>query len=106
MPTINKKKNNHPSSSNYAKIQLRKKLYQNTTYRRIRDWYMMEHPLCEECLKEDKLTPSCDCHHKMSPFVDGLSYEERIRRLCDENNFLSLCRQHHEEAHGNVKKEK
>lgn len=105
MPTINKNKNTYPSSYKKSdKAALRKKLYNDTKYRKIRDWYMMEHPLCEECLKEGKVTPSTQYHHIKSPFADGLTWSERYALLRDENNARSLCVYHHECAHGNVKR--
>lgn len=105
MPTINKNKNTYPSSyKNSDKVALRKKLYNDTKYRKIRDWYMMEHPLCEECLKEGKVTPSTQCHHIKSPFAAGLSEFESYIRLRDNGNLKALCVYHHECEHGNVKR--
>jgi 5-methylcytosine-specific restriction protein A len=50
---------------------LRQKAYQNTKWRKMRDTYMHEHPLCEECLKQGKVTPAEDIHHRRSPFQKG-----------------------------------
>lgn len=113
MPTINKKKNTYPSSYEKSdKVALRKKLYNNTKYRKIRDWYMMEHPLCEDCLKEGKVTPSTELHHILSPFDDGLTWETRYQRLYGMYseidgtymNFAAICDYHHQCRHNNIKK--
>ena len=100
MPTIYKPKR---KSRNSDKSKLRRKLYSDTQYRKIRDWYYKTHPLCEMCLKENKTVPSNDIDHKVSPFGD-MTIEERYHLLRDENNFIALCRECHEKIHGNVKK--
>lgn len=103
MPTIYKPKR---KSRNSDKSKLRAKLYSDTQYRKIRDWYYQCHPLCELCLKNKKTVPSMDIHHKISPFQGDISMEERYNLLRDENNFIALCRKCHEKIHGNVKKRK
>ena len=102
MPTIFKPKR---KSRNSYKSKLRAKLYSDTQYRKIRDWYYQTHPLCEMCLKENKnkTAPSIDIHHKISPFQGDLSMEERYSLLRDENNFIALCRECHEKIHGKEK---
>lgn len=72
-------------------------------YQSGRDIYMQAHPLCEECLKENKITPSVECHH-IVPFMSVQEEEERIKLLMDETNWIALCKQHHDEKH--KKKEK
>lgn len=104
MPTIYKPKR---KSRNSDKSKLRAKLYSDTQYRKIRDWYYQCHPLCELCLKdENKTVPSMDIHHKISPFQGDKTMEERYSLLRDENNFIALCRECHEKIHGNIKKRK
>lgn len=76
----------------------RQKYYQDTQYRKIRDWYIRTHPLCEKCGK-----PAQDCHHIRSPFTNGLTEDERYALLRDEGNFISLCRECHQEEHNNVR---
>lgn len=74
---------------------LRQKAYQNTTWRKMRDCYLREHPLCDECLKKGKITPATDIHHIKSPFRNG---EINYALLLDEDNLMSLCK----ECHGNI----
>lgn len=101
MPTINRLKKKERTSD---KSNLRKKLYADRLYQKIRKLYFMEHPLCEECLKEGKTVQARDVHHKQSPFMDNLSMVERYSLLRNPNNFICLCRNCHQKAHGNVKK--
>ena len=101
MPTINRLKKKERTSD---KSNLRKKLYSDRLYQKIRKLYFMEHPLCEECLKEGKTVQARDVHHKQSPFNDNLSMVERYALLRNPNNFISLCRDCHQKAHGNIKK--
>ena len=101
MPTINRLKKKERTSD---KSNLRKKLYSDRLYQKIRKLYFMEHPLCEECLKEGKTVQSRDVHHKVSPFNDNLSIVERYSLLRNPSNFISLCRDCHQKAHGNIKK--
>ena len=101
MPTINRLKKKERTSD---KSNLRKKLYSDRLYQKVRKLYFMEHPLCEECLKEGLTVQARDVHHKQSPFNDNLSMVERYSLLRNPSNFISLCRDCHQKAHGNIKK--
>ena len=101
MPTINRLKKKERTSD---KSNLRKKLYSDRLYQKVRKLYFMEHPLCEECLKEGKTVQARDVHHKQSPFNDNLSMVERYFLLRNPSNFISLCRDCHQKVHGNIKK--
>lgn len=99
MPWI-EKKNKSTNKVPTEKELLRKKLYNNTQWRKLRQSYIMEHPICELCGKE----LATDCHHLSSPFNDGLSDIERIGRLLDASNLQALCKECHCRLHGNVHK--
>lgn len=101
MPTINRLKKKERTSD---KSNLRKKLYSDRLYQKVRKLYFMEHPLCEECLKNGKTVQARDVHHKQSPFNDNLSMVERYSLLRNPSNFISLCRDCHQKVHGNIKK--
>lgn len=51
--------------------------------------YLIEHPLCEDCLDEDRVTPAVEVHHvakiKHAP-------EKRL----DPENMRALCEPHHD----------
>lgn len=97
-PTINKLTKKQKTSSGRTETDIRKlrqTAYQNTAWRKERDNYLREHPLCEKCLEKGKITPAQDIHHKKSPFKNG---EINWNLLYDVNNLMSLCK----ECHGNI----
>ena len=57
---------------------------------RIRARYAAAHPLCEMCLKEDRLTPVEEVHHIL-PVSRGGTHDER--------NLMSLCKSCHNKIH-------
>lgn len=52
------------------------------TWKRIRDRYIHEHPLCEQCEKAGRMTPAQEVHH-IKPLRDGGTH--------DASNLMSLC---------------
>lgn len=98
MPTIVKLQKKQKTSSGRTETDIRKlrqTAYQNTAWRKERDNYLREHPLCEKCLEKGKITPAQDIHHKKSPFKNG---EINWNLLYDVNNLMALCK----ECHGNI----
>lgn len=77
-----------------------------TAWRKLRQGYLMERPLCECCLESGITTPATDVHHLESPFEDGLSEPERLYRLLDPDNLKSLCQQCHGLLHKKKQMEK
>ena len=69
----------------------------NKTYgrawKRIRDRYAKEHPLCEMCLKEGRLTPVQEVHHIL-PISQGGTH--------DRSNLMSLCQSCHAKIHHDI----
>ena len=66
----------------------------NKTYgrawKRIRDRYASEHPLCEMCLKEGRVTLMEEVHHILPVSRGGRHNKE---------NLMSLCRSCHNKIH-------
>lgn len=98
MPTLNtpkktkKENNNQPTDMR----RLRQKAYQSKEWRALRDTYIRMHPLCEECMKKNMVTPAQDVHHIKSPFTKGnINYT----LLLDMNNLMSVCKTCHAEIH-------
>ena len=100
-PTINKlpkKKWTPPKEAEPTEMKkLRSKAYNYTPWRKLRNSYIKEHPLCEECLKKGKVVPAEDIHHRRSPFQNG---EINYNLLMDPNNLEALCRECHGIEHG------
>ena len=55
-------------------------------WKRIRDKYASEHPLCEQCLKEGRYVKTEEIHHKL-PLSQGGTHER--------SNLIALCRSCH-----------
>lgn len=77
----------------------RQKSYQTKQWKNLRSLYLYEHPLCEICEQNGKVTPTEDIHHKKSPFERGISEEEKQYRLLDWNNLMALCKECHSHIH-------
>lgn len=102
MPTINKK-NIILCSFQQDKRTERQKLYNNKRWKQLRNAYLMEHPLCEECLKEQKITASTKenplhVHHIQSPFNETNELK-KWELLLDYNNLQTLCDKCHQKKH-------
>ena len=78
---------------------MRVRLYNNSKWKKMRESYLMYHPLCEKCQEEGRTTPATDVHHINSPFDDGLTDEERLGRLLDITNLQALCQHCHGLTH-------
>jgi len=57
-----------------------------THWRKVRFRYITAHPICEECLKNNKLIPALEVHH-IIPLSKGGTH--------DNENLLSLCKSCH-----------
>ncbi len=65
---------------------------------KVRNIYIKNHPLCEECLKENITTVGELVHHKI-PIEDG-------GEKYDFDNLETVCRSCHSKLHIKIKKEK
>lgn len=59
-------------------------------WKRIRDSYVKEHPLCEKCLEQGIYKAAEEVHHKL-PLAEGGTH--------DRNNLISLCKSCHAKIH-------
>ncbi|HAA8671009.1 TPA_asm: HNH endonuclease [Listeria monocytogenes] len=59
-------------------------------WKRIRDRYVQEHPLCEMCKADGRLTPTDEVHHIL-PVSQGGTH--------DRSNLMSLCKSCHNNIH-------
>lgn len=71
----------------YQRDPATKKRY-GRSWKRIRDRYVALHPLCEQCEKHGKMTPTEEVHH-IKPLSQGGTH--------DFNNLMSLCTSCHSE---------
>lgn len=63
------------------------------TWKRIRDIYAEEHPLCEMCLQNGRLTPVEEVHH-IKPLSQGGTHSK--------DNLMSLCQSCHTKIHHDI----
>ena len=100
MPTLNlqkkTKKEINQRNEHTPNRELRHKYYNTPEWKKLRDTYIKEHPLCEDCLNEGKVVPAEDIHHIRSPFQNG---ECNKALLLDYNNLMALCKQCHNKRH-------
>lgn len=61
-----------------------------SAWKRVREQYALAHPLCEQCLKEGRVTLMDEVHHKL-PVNRGGTHEW--------SNLMSLCRSCHNKIH-------
>ena len=59
-------------------------------WKRIRDRYVQEHPLCELCQAEGRLVPTQEVHHKL-PLSEGGTHARE--------NLIALCQSCHSKIH-------
>lgn len=90
MPTINlgpkKQKSTYHSPTDMR--EMRRKAYNLTAWRNLREAHLKYHPLCAECEKKGVVRPATQVHHIISPFKGGkVNYE----RFLDPNNLESIC---------------
>lgn len=105
MPTIQlleKKKSNCKPQEGPNKWS--SECYNTTMWRRLRKARLIEHPLCEKCLEEGRVTPAETVHHVI-PISQAGSKLEAMDIAFDSNNLMSLCRKCHEEIHANDHRE-
>lgn len=110
MPTIRKLPKSHKIGDNK---KIRAKYYNKSAWKKLRQWQLMEHPLCQMCLNPDItnkdgtkgeiITQAQDVHHIISPF----KYDNDnmiMQYLLDDSNLISLCKWHHAQQHLRKKK--
>lgn len=101
MPTINKggtRRYNPKREANDLDRKKRQKIYQNPLWKRLRDAHLREHPLCEVCQLEGKITLAEHCHHLRS-FTEGRNELEMKTLAFDPHNLISVCPQCHNRLH-------
>ena len=100
MPTIYKPKKNKKNANDYHNAE-RRKIYNSERWRRLRAWKFSCNPLCELCLKNDKIVPAEDIHH----IVSFMSTDDPVKRnflAYDFDNLMSLCKPCHQRIHNKL----
>jgi len=67
--------------------------YQSKEWRKARNAYIQDHPLCEECLKRNKTVPGKEVDH-IIPINPSNAYDTKggyYGEPLDQDNFQTLC---------------
>lgn len=95
MARIYKPKKNRRKSENRKQ---RMAIYNTARWRRLREVKLMNNPLCENCLLEDRTTEAEDVHHMVS-FMSTQDNITRRHLAFDYDNLKSLCKECHNKEH-------
>lgn len=103
MSFINKLPKKQRKYTNDEKRKARQKIYNSAKWKQLRIAKLQEQPLCEECLKCDKITSAEHVHHCKS-FMKANTEIELLDLAYDYLNLMSLCAECHAKLHCEMKK--
>lgn len=86
------------------KYEIYKKLIVCHRWQMLRRKKFLANPICEDCLKEGRVTPTEEVHH-LIPVERGRDEAEMRQLAYDYNNLRSLCRACHAKYHAPPEKE-
>lgn len=84
--------------SNLNKTIAQKYVYNTPTWKSLRLVKLKNNPLCEECLKTDRVEAATEVHHIIE-FMNGTTIEQIKFYGFDYNNLMSLCLKCHQNKH-------
>lgn len=73
-------------------------VYNTTTWRTLRIEKLKRDPLCEDCLKKDKIRSASEVHHVIK-LSKGKTKKEKQAIGFNVKNLRSLCNECHKEVH-------
>lgn len=76
----------------------RSKFYSSQLWKKTRNNYIQEHPICELCYLRGIITPSQEIHHAIK-FHQQYDDNMRWKLLTDTDNLISLCKDCHNHIH-------
>ena len=95
-----KKFNKQPIQIKDTSTEDRSKFYNSKHWKKVRNIYIQEHPLCELCQLNDIVKPAEEIHHLIK-FHQQYNDSLRWKLLTDTDNLISLCRDCHNYIHKN-----
>lgn len=99
MPTLNLGQRKKREYNTRIKIKY------TSNWSRLRESWLMSHPLCEMCLAEGRSTLAEEVHHK-KPISRGKTREEQMDLMLDDSNLMSLCVPCHHRLHRMMNEER
>ena len=103
MPYIVKKPKKHIYHPKHDKNADIAKIYNSAKWQKLRNAYLMEHPLCERCLEKGIIKEAAEIHHK-KPISTGNSNSEMREIAYDYDNLMSLCTECHHKIHQEMRR--
>ena len=86
-----------PSFNTHRRHQL---VYNDPRWRPIREAVLQrDGGLCQECLKVGRITPCNQVHHKVSPFIRGISQADFDYYAWNMDNLEAICQDCHAAIH-------
>lgn len=76
----------------------RRRVYNTQRWKRLRESKLRDQPLCEECLRNGRITPADEVHHIVS-FADYVDPDEADALAYDYDNLESICKKCHGAHH-------
>lgn len=73
-------------------------LYNTKQWKKLRNWYIMQHPCCENCLRHGLVIPATQVHHKKI-INSGQTLDEMKSIAYDSEVLQSLCSSCHSKMH-------
>jgi len=101
MPTINlppKKEYKRQNNSSKRSNENHKNVYNTQLWRELRLNYLMQNPLCFECLKKGLFISAVDIHH-IIPISSTNDIQQKKALGFDYNNLKGLCKNCHKIEH-------
>lgn len=98
----NKKKEERIRKYKENKSLIYKNIYNTKRWQKLRQSYLIDNPLCEECLKKGKkgkIVPSTIVHHIIPISTAGDNVDKMIELGFNYYNLEALCEECHKEKH-------
>lgn len=99
MPTLNKPKKKRIYVKNERNSGI-SNIYNSKQWKDLRNLYLLEHPLCEKCLKLGKVSATEEIHH-IRKISSGRNEAEMKEIAYDYVNLMALCKECHHKIHNN-----
>ena len=81
-----------------AKDKEYQQLIHTTRWLRLRKAVLSEHPICQRCEAEGRITAATEVHH-IHPVEEAFSSMERRQRMYDPKNLMAVCHDCHVKIH-------
>ena len=81
-----------------AKDRTYNKLIHTRKWLELRRGVLTEHPLCQRCLEEGRVTAAAEVHH-IRPVEEAFTAVEKEQRMYDPCNLMALCHACHVKIH-------